>query len=119
MKSLVLRKQLAALLGIKTSTLAAWDRRHKGPGGRGVFYLNSVTAAYEREDVERFLESIGVAAPAFVSPQERGAVRWPDAPRLDEQGTGPRRRPAGSSFSEAPTTPTTAAHEDGREERGS
>ena len=103
MKGFISRPRLAALLDMKTASLGARDRHGKGVGGRGPIYLGATKVVYRLEDAERFLESLGVSAPAFLNPQERGAVRWPAAPRPDKRGVRPQRPAATSDLLKAPS----------------
>lgn len=73
MRAFVTRRQLATWLGVKTPTVGAWDRRGKGVGGKGPIYRAASVVVYEREDVEKFLESLGVSPAAFIPPQANGA----------------------------------------------
>ena len=49
-------RDVAALLGVRTSTLKRWRQLGKGP--RGFAYLGETVVVYSRESVERFLESL-------------------------------------------------------------
>lgn len=62
---------VAARLGIKPKTLAAW-RRH-GVGPKGHFHLNGTRVVYPASAVEAFLASRQAAAPA---PLHGVAERW-------------------------------------------
>jgi hypothetical protein len=94
-KGFMLRPALAELLGVQTGTLAAWDRKGKGVGGRGRIFIGETSVAYRIEDVERFIEErYGLPSDAFVGQDVRavrlaerlarsGATKPPDAPEAD------------------------------------
>lgn len=75
MKKFITRPELAKSLGKKTGTLAMWDRKGKGPGGR--FYLNETSVVYPAEEVEKWLRQrrlVVGALPAFDARDERGRI---------------------------------------------
>ena len=55
-------KDVAAMLGFRTSTLKKWRQLGKGP--RGFAYLGETVVVYTRESVERFIESVRIEAQA-------------------------------------------------------
>lgn len=52
MKKVIRRTELAANMGLKTATIAMWDRKGRGPAGR--FYLTKTMVAYPAEEVEKW-----------------------------------------------------------------
>ena len=54
LEAFVLSPDLAATLGVKTSTLAKW--RSLGTDPEGAVWLSPTTVAYPRESVRRWLE---------------------------------------------------------------
>jgi predicted DNA-binding transcriptional regulator AlpA len=49
-------KDVAVMLGVKTSTLKRWRQLGKGP--RGFAYLGDTVVVYTRESVEHFIASL-------------------------------------------------------------
>jgi hypothetical protein len=112
-KGFMLRPALAELLGVQTGTLAAWDRKGKGVGGRGRIFIGETSVAYRIEDVERFIEErYGLPSDAFVG-QDVRAVRL--AERLTRSGvTKPPDAPAEDAHEhDAPVAVTTPSEEEG------
>lgn len=55
-------REVAALLGVRPSTLKRWRRIGKGP--RGFAYLGETVVVYTRESVEQFIASLHLEADA-------------------------------------------------------
>lgn len=81
-------REVAALLGVKPSTLKRWRRLGKGP--RGFAYLGETVVVYTRESVTRFVESLEIEADA-------GEEYWRerDVEMLPKLPTPPPPRPKG------------------------
>lgn len=68
MTGFVSRREFAALVGVKTATVGAWDRRKRGVGGRGPIYLSKTNVVYRREDVEEWIRDRENRTPDFAPP---------------------------------------------------
>jgi predicted DNA-binding transcriptional regulator AlpA len=76
LEELVLSPDVAATLGVKTSTLAKW--RTNGTDPDGAVWLSPTTVAYPRESVRRWLEE------RRANPKRRGR------PPRRVEGNGPK-----------------------------
>lgn len=63
MPRLLKASTVAALLGIRTQTLAKWRTEGKGPAG--AFHLSGTCVVYPEEAVEAFIREKSAARPAF------------------------------------------------------
>jgi hypothetical protein len=106
-RGFISRTRLARLLDRKPGTLAMWDRKGRGVGGRGRIFVNDRAVVYAMEDAEKFMASLGLPV-SFVAPQERLAARGGDVPRPEQGEAGTPHPPeARSGHTQEPAASTT------------